>query len=172
MLPDQKMTFHTEKLHSGWLTYGQPTEWEWTRNGGSYSRKRDFFRVHWEVHHPEENPELAESVRLHVESPDHATDPELNAIKQQIVGALLESRLKSVAEANSLGYKTGKYISLENIRRNRCTEALRVIVSEEHRHNTPQQNIERIHARLGAEVELVLHPFFSTLNRQFESRRA
>src|SRR4051812_20923843 len=103
------MEFITQDLQSGLLTYGQSEEWDWTRNGGSYSKKRDFFRVHWEVHHPKENPDFAHSVRLHVESPTHSTDSKLNDIKLQVIEALLAARLDKVAEKNELDFKNGIY---------------------------------------------------------------
>jgi hypothetical protein len=161
------MIFKTLKLQSGLLTYGQPLEWDWTRDGGSYFDKRDFFCVHWEVHHPEGNPDFAHSVRFHVESPNHAVDSELNEIKRKIVEAFQTTRVESASEKNGFSYKKGSRVSLESIRKNRCTEAFRVTLPTNKRGGNPEQSIEIVHSLLGGEVATVLEPFIGPLNRQF-----
>jgi hypothetical protein len=161
------MTFTTLKSLSGLLTYGQPPQWNWTRSGGHYFAKRDFFCVHWEVHHPADSPDFAHSVRFHVESPSESNDSQLNGIKGEIIEALLSSSLEGVAVEKGFAYKKGSRTSSALIQKNQCTEAFRVTLPDAKLGATPQQNIEIVHAALGDEVERVLERFYETLNVQF-----
>jgi hypothetical protein len=161
------MTFKTIKPQSGLLTYGQPSEWDWTRKGGHYFAYRDFFCVHWEVHHPDDNPDFVHSVRLHVESPKYDKDLELNEIKRQIVEALLTAELEEAAEEGGFSYKKGRLTSLASIRKNQCTEAFRVTLPTKQRGGTPAENIRIVHRALGSEIKTVIEPFIETLNLQF-----
>lgn len=134
---------------------------------GINSPKRDFFCVHWEVHHPADTPDFAHSVRLHVEAPSYANDSQLNEIKREIIEALLSAPLEEAAQEKGFTYKKASRTSSALIRNNQCSEAFRVTLPEAELGETPQQNIEIVHDALGTAIEKVLIQFDKILNEQF-----
>ena len=156
--------------HNNWIFGCLPT-WEWERNGGGYIKGRDFFSIHWQVNIPKTERVVSSndrgSIRLHVEYPRYATDPILNEVKRELVVALLDSTLEQEARDRGYGYKAGIRTSTDQIRANKSTEPLRVLIPELLLKTADEDNIDRVHAALGFVVDQVVKSFDNRLNRFF-----
>lgn len=158
------MKFETGSSKDGPYEFGYEQGWHWSKNGGKHANNRDFFWVHWEIN--DKNPE---SVKLHVECPKAAIEPELNGIKQQIIEALLSTRFKKLIEEHGYTYIVGRQVSPEYIRANKSTQAFRILLTEEQRQGTHQANIKMINAIINQAISEVIEPFAAQLNRHFSS---
>jgi hypothetical protein len=149
--------------HNGWEK-GYPRHWSWSKKGGDYDKGRDFLCVHWEVWE-EGSPAC---VRLHVEAPKRAQDRFLNDMKRQLIHALLDSEITEVAEAHGLGYEVGRLVTDDHIARNKCTEALHLVVRDRDPRARVSETILAVHAVVGDAVEEALRPFSERLDRFFD----
>lgn len=165
--------------HNDWVK-GAPDGWEWSTRGAGYEGERDFFSVHWQVDTPKgffadwqigtpKGPPHAAriDVRLHVASPQHEVDPELNDLKQDVIQALLESSAEHEARASGLGYEIGRLISLPHVRKHKTTEAFRVTLNPNQSKPTYKEDIQVVHAAVGLEVDRIVRRFFDQLATRF-----
>ena len=153
------------KSLGGELEQGILKEWEWTKNKGGYAQNRDFFCAHWEVQVRDRF-----SIRLHVEAPKYYTDPFLNDLKQEMIGAILSSDVARVIVETGYQYKQGRKISASNIQNFKCTEPFRVVLTSEQRKPTTEQDIEAIHQAIGAHIDKIVQKFTPRLDDHFYSQ--
>lgn len=118
--------------------------------------------MHWEI-----SDGKPSSVKLHVESPDSMTDPELNAIKEEMVQAFLSPNFKNIAEQHNYNYILGRQIKKERIKENKSTQPFRILLTEHQWQRTHQANIERINNVMREAVSEVINRFSTQLNRHF-----
>jgi hypothetical protein len=155
--------------HNNWVIGCLPT-WEWEKNGGGYTDGRDFFCVHWQVNIPKSD--LSANVdrgiiRLHVESPRYEVDPFLNEVKRELIAALHDSKLGQEALNNGYDYKMGIRTSIDQVRSNKSTEPLRVLIPESQLKKADEDNIAGVHAALGSIVDQLVRSLDNNLNRYF-----
>ncbi len=148
----------------GPYTFGHEQGWHWSKNQGNHARGRDFFWVHWEISDGKPN-----HVKLHIESPKSEIDPELNAIKEQLVVAFLSPKISRLATQNGFAYKIGSRLKSEHIEKYRSTQAFQLILTPEQCKRDSRANIEMINEVLGQSVQEVIDRFTPQLNRQFEA---
>ncbi len=158
------MTFKEDGSRDGALVYGYEKGWHWTRNKGGYHQKRDFFWIHWEISATE--PTI---IKLHVECPKAEVDPELNAIKQEVVKSFLAPQFKKKVEESGYIYKPSTRNKSEHVERYCSTAPFHVIVTKEQEKGSPQANIEMVNEALGDDVRSVVETFRGQLNRHFLS---
>jgi hypothetical protein len=156
------MKFNSESLIGGGVVHGYEEDLHWSKDKGGYHQHRDFFWVHWEI-----GDRAPLSVKLHVECPKVGVDPELNAIKQQMVEDFLSSRLQAVVEERGYIYKKGSRIKPEDREKFKCTAPFYVILTKEQSRNEHKANIEMVNAALGDEVRQVVQRFKPQLNHHF-----
>jgi hypothetical protein len=155
--------FYSGASTDGPYDFGYEEGWHWSKNRGSYDRGRDFFWVHWEI-----SDGSPHSVKLHVECPNAATDPELNAIKQEMVQAFLSPTFKNILEQQGYTYIIGRRIKPEHIERFKSTQAFRVMLTDEQSQNDNKANIEMVNAVTNDAVRKVIKRFSTQLNSQFK----
>jgi len=136
--------------------------WNWTKNGGAYHQKHDFFTVHWEVKVDDRN-----SVRLHVESPIQSIDPFLNDVKQEVISAILASSIADEVRHKGFVYMPGSRISASSVQNNRSTEPFRVILTQSQRKPSIQDDITTVHDAIGPYVDEIVQKFAERLNQHF-----
>ena len=156
------MRFEHRTLVGGPLVSGIPEELEWSRNGGSYEKSRDFFSIHWEV-----QTARPREVCLHVESPRADVDDVLNGIKQEVVLRMLDHDLLTAIQAAGLDYTPGKKISRSDIRCNKSTEPFRVVLPLRTPPTAIEENLEYVHEKLGSSIQAALEQFIPALQAEF-----
>lgn len=156
------MYYNRGALVGGSFTQGLERRWDWTKNGGNYHQHRDFFSVHWEVQ--DRDPH---SIRLHVEAPSQERDPILNAVKHDVIAALLASKIGLVVRQSGHDYLPGPRTSEAAMRRYKCTEAFRVVWRTGSK-ATVEQKIAAVHEAIGPHVETVLDDFAARLRAYFQ----
>jgi len=156
------MIFKSDASIDGKLVYGYEQGWHWSRNRGGYNQSRDFFWIHWEI-----GDRSPYSVKLHVECPKATLDPELNAIKQEVVEEFLAARFKNIVEQSGYGYKVGNRIKPEHMEKFKCTSPFHVVLTKEQSQGTHQANIEMVNGALGGAVREVVERFEPRLKRYF-----
>jgi hypothetical protein len=154
---------HGESL-GGPLQKSQSTEWDWSKNGGGYNAHRDFFSVHWEVQDRDPN-----SIRLHVESPKYEVDSFLNDLKQEVVNAIFASDLAQVVQRSGYQYKRGSKVSSSAVQNFKSTEPFRVVLTDEQRKLTTEQDIALVHNVIGPHVNQIVRRFTDRLKQHFQS---
>ncbi len=158
------MNFHSNSSKSGPYEFGYEQGWHWSRNKGSYDQGRDFFWVHLEISDDKPN-----SVKLHVESPNVTEDEKLNLLKQQMVQEFLSPHFKKAVEENGFSFIPGRQVNLELIKKNKCTQPFRVVLTEEQSRETHQENIEIVNAAMSQSINKVIQCFAPQLNAHFNS---
>ncbi len=158
------MIFVNGASKDGPYIFGYGQGWHWSKNKGSHSVGRDFFWVHWEISHAKPN-----SVKLHVECPNAATDPELNAIKLEMVQAFLSAEFKNIIEEHDFTYITGRKSKQEGIKQNKSTQPFRVVLTAEQNQDDYEANIRMINAVTNELVQAVINRFTAQLNRHFSA---
>lgn len=153
------MEFTHGKTLSGDYVTGVVEEWAWHRRGGSYAEHRDFFVVHWELQLRYPN-----DVRLHVESPRAEVDEQLNAIKADVVDALLSAAVEAEVERRGFAYVRGRKISEACVRRYKSTEPFRVVVDGAAL-GGPERSLALVHDALRDLVHARLAPHVPALDR-------
>jgi hypothetical protein len=139
------------------LIKGYPTNWNVSRNNGSYNTGKDFLSIHWEVHY--ESPDV---VRLDVESPTKVIDYELNFLKQRIIIAILS---KTQEINNSLKLGDFQIASrLFNTDMNKSSEVFHVKIFENNIKQDYKENILQVHEQIGNIISSVLLKFSSEFN--------
>jgi len=140
--------------------------WHWSKNNGGYHQKRDFLTVHWEVQKDDRD-----SIRLHVESPIYEVDPHLNALKQEIISAILSphvtSDLEALAKSHGFQFKKGTRISVSAVQNNRSTEPCRIILTDDKRKTTIQQDIITVNEAVGSRIDRVIKQFTERIKQHF-----
>jgi putative zinc finger/helix-turn-helix YgiT family protein len=160
-----------EDAHNDYVM-GYLESWERARDGGGYRKGRDFFSVHWQVNVPKagevSGPQGVRIIRLHVESPRATDDPLLNAIKRDLIKALLASTIPRLLEGKGYGYEVGRRTSNAQIQQNKSTEAFRVVLAAHQGKPTSQDNISLVHDAIGSVVDEVVQRFAERLNQRFD----
>src|SRR5262245_17378079 len=108
------MNFESDSSKDGKLEFGYEDGWHWSSNGGNYKNGRDFFWIHWEI-----NDLRPSNVKLHVECPPADAEPEMNAIKHEIVEAFLSPNFKKILEQNGYSYAENRKVKSADIRQNK-----------------------------------------------------
>lgn len=137
-------------------------EWDWSKNGGGYGENRDFFTVHWEVQERDPN-----SIRLHVESPVYQNDSFLNELKQEVIDAILASNIGQVVQQNGYEFQRGRKLSSEAVQKYKSTEPCRVILTDNQRQPTTEQDMAMVNAAIGPHIDQIIQRFSARLNRYF-----
>lgn len=164
------MKFKSGKSIGNDYEMGFLDRWNWSKSQGSYEKKRDFFRFHWEVHYPKgtEYEELKiNTVRFHVESPSAIQDLLLNNFKQQLVGDLLLSKVSYVARDCGLRFSPGNRISRKCIQQFRCTEAFRIQLTDSQCQISRQENIRFVHDALSSVLLPIVDKASVSLDQHF-----
>jgi hypothetical protein len=145
---------------------GAPSNWDWSKNGGDEFLNRDFFSVHWEVNYPKNSPSTAvHEIRLHISSPRHADDANLNEVKQDVIEALSTSEILQAIQQRGYKCQAGSRTSINSVKRNRSTEPFRIILSQEQIKQTHQENLRFVHEEVGDIINEVIEGFAPKLNR-------
>ncbi|WP_243375448.1 hypothetical protein [Geotalea sp. SG265] len=145
------MKFIVTTLVGGELTVGLVEEWDWAKNDGGYTEGRDFFSIHWEVRH---NYPCA--IMFHVEAPRYEIDPELNTLKEDVITEILSSGILNKVTSKDYSLEIGRRINQSEIRRNKSTEAFRVVLKDASSPRDHEQDLLRVHDALGSHVEKII----------------
>ena len=156
------MIFESNSSIDGPYEFGYEAGWHWSRSKGSYDTGTDFFWVHWEI-----SDSSPSHVKLHVESPNAATDLALNAIKQEVVKALIASGLQSSLKRHGYKCVVGSKAKPGFIAQHKSTQAFRIDLIEEQRQSTHQANIEMVNGVAGKFIREVLQRFATRINPHF-----
>lgn len=156
------MNFKSDASIDGKLVYGYEDGWHQSKNKGGYNQSRDFFWVHWEI-----GDRAPNCVKLHVECPNVTTDPDLNAIKHEIVQEFLSTQIKNIVEQSGFIYKMGNRVKPEPMKKFKCTSPFHVILTKEQSQNNHQANIQLVNRVLGEAVSEVVQRFEPQLNHHF-----
>jgi hypothetical protein len=142
------MIFKSDASIDGKLVHGYEDGWHYATGKGHYHTGQDFLWVHWEI-----SDRAPATVKLHVEAPKFAVDPDLNEIKGQLVAAFLDPRIRSAIEQKGLVYKPGSRCKPEHIKKFKCTAPFHIILTKEQIRATHPENIAVVHEVLGGFVE-------------------
>jgi serine/threonine protein kinase len=162
--------------------FGAPKTWVWTKHGigieATYRRGRpkqpdSFFSVIWQLNGPRTPGQVNEpkwdcSIRLEVEAPRDHENSSLNALKCEVVSALLNSDLRRKVVANGYGCDERRVMTSDvHIQNHRTTTLFKVILPEGQTKATAEENIEAVHNAVGSSVDAVLQRFAEKLKEQF-----
>jgi hypothetical protein len=138
----------------------RPGTWErgmgWPDSERPTPESLPFFSMHWQVDTPDFGKDDSMNIRLHVESTKYKDLPKLNDLKGEVVQALLDEAVEQAVRQLGYNYRPGPKTSTPEVRKNRTTEAFRVVLSDAQRKPADSENLVAVHGALGHVVEGVL----------------
>lgn len=122
---------------------------------------RDYFYVNWQVEEPHSaqfTTDWARKFRFSVGAPIYQIDPYLNDLKGDVIMALLDLDLLSIARKKGYGFELSP--KRYNIQWNKHTALFTIVLDDSHSSDTSENaikgNIRIVHDAVGGKVEAVL----------------
>ena len=146
------LIFKKDKQISGKLSKGYLSNWNYSRNHGSYSNGKDFLSLHWEA-----KADSMNKIRFHVESPKFSVDSELNLIKKKLITEIL-AKVPEIKRCVTVGeLELGSMILKADLKKS--TEVFKIILFQNNSFSTYEENINQVNNQIEGIINGIVAKF-------------